>query len=111
MDDLNQRLTEILNDEESMNRVRALAENILSGNGSKPDESDSNGSSSAEIGKIMGIISKLKSHNDDKRTALLIALKPNLSKEKQDKVDTAIKLLKLIEMLPLLKESGILNIF
>ena len=105
MDDLSQKLTEILNDEESMNKVRSLAENILSNNETQSNSDDNFGLSANELSMIMGIISRLKNGKDDKRTALLSALKPNLSAEKQEKVDVAIKLLKLIEILPLLKES------
>lgn len=111
MDDLSQKLTEILNDEESMNKVRSLAENILSNNETQSNSDDNFGLSANELSMIMGIIGRLKNSKDDKRTALLSALKPNLSAEKQEKVDVAIKLLKLIEILPLLKESGILSIF
>ncbi|MBQ9355411.1 MAG: hypothetical protein IJT84_07010 [Clostridia bacterium] len=111
MDDLSQKLTEILNDEESMNKVRSLAENILSNNETQSNSDDNFGLSANELSMIMGIIGRLKNGKDDKRTALLSALKPNLSAEKQEKVDVAIKLLKLIEILPLLKESGILSIF
>lgn len=111
MDDLSQKLTEILNDEESMNKVRSLAENILSNNETQSNSDDNFGLSANELSMIIGIIGRLKNGKDDKRTALLSALKPNLSAEKQEKVDVAIKLLKLIEILPLLKESGILSIF
>ena len=111
MDDLSRKLTEILNDEESMNKVRSLAENILSNNETQSNSDDNFGLSANELSMIMGIIGRLKNGKDDKRTALLSALKPNLSAEKQEKVDVAIKLLKLIEILPLLKESGILSIF
>ena len=111
MDDLSRKLSEILNDEESMNKVRSLAENLLSSDENGDNEAENYGLSAGELSKIMGIIGRLKNGKDDKRTALLAALKPNLSKEKQEKVDVAIKLLKLIEILPLLKESGILNIF
>ncbi len=111
MDDLNRKLAEILNDEESMNKVRSLAENLLSNSENENEKAENYGLSVNELGTIMGIIGRLKNSKDDKRTALLSALKPNLSKEKQEKVDVAIKLLKLIEILPLLKESGILSIF
>ena len=47
---------------------------------------------------------------DDSRVRLLLALKPNLSPERQAKVDSAIKILKLIELAPLLREMGILNL-
>ncbi len=112
MDDLNQKLTEILNDPESMNRVREMAESILSDNDKKSEATDESilGSlNGAELGNIMSIVSKLNQKNDDPRTNLLVALKPHLSEQKREKVDTAIKILRLLELLPILKESGVLG--
>ncbi len=114
MDNLSSKLSEILNDEESMKKVKALAEGLLSDGVSEEknnNSSESTGLSANELNSVISIINRLKSSGDDRRTALLLALKPNLSKEKQEKVDTAVKLLKLIELLPYLKESGILSIF
>ena len=45
----------------------------------------------------------------DPRINLLLALRPNLTKERQAKVDSAIKILKLIEFAPMLKEMGLFN--
>ncbi len=113
MEDLSQKLADILNDPESMEKVRNLASNILSGDNEEKPVQSQEGSmvSPNEMKAIMNIMGRLKNGNDDRRTALLLALKPNLSKEKQEKVDTAVKLLKLVELLPYLKESGILSIF
>ena len=112
MDDLSAKLNEILSDEKSLNQFKALAENLLSSEKEeKENGSEGFGISGDEAQKILGVFSRLKTREDDKRTALLSALRPNLSPEKQKRVDTAIKLLKLIDMLPLLKESGILNLF
>jgi len=62
-----------------------------------------------ELMNIMSIVSKLNTKNDDARTNLLAALKPHLSEPKREKVDTAIKILRLLELLPILKESGVLG--
>lgn len=115
MDDLSQKLASVLNDPESMERVRQMAESILGEN--KTDEPQSSplqdiGSALGvnEMQSIMGIISKLKGAGNDPRVQLLNALKPHLSEPKREKVDTAIKILKVIEILPFLRESGIFNI-
>ena len=42
MDDLNKKLTEILNDPESMNRVRQMAESILTDNNQKEETNNEN---------------------------------------------------------------------
>ena len=112
MDDLSQKLGSILNDPDSMNRIRQMAENIL-GEEQNNTPAAQNGISemlgAEELGKVMSIISKLKSGANDPRSNLLSALKPHLSEPKRDKVDTAIKILKIIELLPLIKDTGLLN--
>ncbi|MBE6787187.1 MAG: hypothetical protein E7537_02440 [Ruminococcaceae bacterium] len=110
MDDLNKKLADILNNPESMNRVKEMAESILSQNESPPqDDSVFGNVNSDELMNIMSIVSKLNQKNDDARTNLLSALKPHLSEPKREKVDTAIKILRLLDLLPILKESGILG--
>lgn len=61
--------------------------------------------------KMIGLISALGSGADDKRAGLLLALKPHLSKERQERVERAVKLLKIASLLPVLKEQGLLDIF
>ena len=107
MDDLSERLNEILKDEKSMEKVRNLAESLLS----KGEEKNENGFEGEDVSKIISVLSSIRQRGDDKRTALLLALRENLSPEKQQKVDTAVKLLRLIDMLPYLRSSGILDLF
>jgi hypothetical protein len=45
----------------------------------------------------------------DMNAELLLALKPHLRDENQHKVDNAVKMSKMMAMIPFLKESGILN--
>ena len=59
----------------------------------------------ASFAKIAGLLSAAGSTSADER--LLLALKPLLREENRGKVDTAMRLLKLISLLPLLKESGL----
>ena len=110
MDDLSEKIAGILNDPDSMEQVKKMTENLFSGENT---ESTDNGSSSPpleNIGAIMSIVSKLNGNNDNDRTRLLNALKPYLSEKKQAKTDNAIKLLKIIELWPLIKESGMFNL-
>ncbi|MFQ8951546.1 MAG: hypothetical protein ACLR56_00015 [Oscillospiraceae bacterium] len=51
----------------------------------------------------------MKNTADDSRVQLIYALRPHLSAERQARADTAIRLLKLLDMLPFIKESGILK--
>ncbi len=107
MDDFNAKLTEILNDPKSMEKVRQMAENLL---GDGEEERSADLPDPEELNSVMSLLTRFKSCGNDARTGLLIALKPHLGAERQAKVDTAIKLLKLIELLPYLKESGLLNL-
>lgn len=112
MDDLNQKLAQILNDDESMNRIRKMAESLLSDKPEPKPEQDASPIGIVDSNELMGImslVSKLNTQNSDARTDLLKALKPHLSEPKREKVDTAIKILRLLELLPVLKESGVLG--
>lgn len=115
MDDLNRKLEEILSDPESMEKVRMMAESLL-GDGDDRDESSASGEAGNEspftkedFNRITGILGHIGSGRNDNRANLLLALKPHLSERRREKVDSAIKLLKLIDALPLLKEAGILD--
>lgn len=112
MDDLNRRLEDILNDPESMKKVRQMAGALLEDDEPREEESETDESpfSGADIGRIMGVLNRVGKSTDDNRAKLLLALKPHLTDKRRRKVDTALKLLKLIEALPLLKEAGILDL-
>lgn len=57
------------------------------------------------IMKLMDVFSQLNS--SDKNTELLLALKPHLREENQAKVDRAVRLMKLMSVFMLLRESGL----
>lgn len=46
---------------------------------------------------------------EDENTKLLMALKPHFSEKRQEKIDQAVKMLRLLSVLPLLKDSGLLG--
>ena len=114
MDELSEKLASLLNDPDTMERVRTMAENLLGDNSPAQEQQPSTDISSMlpgeDLGKIISIISQLKNTGNDSRTVLLNALKPHLSEPKREKVDTAIKILRLLELLPLIKDTGLLNI-
>lgn len=65
-----------------------------------------------DIDMIMKLGELMSNMNaNDKNTQLLLALKPHLRPENRKKVDNALKLMKIINLLPLLRDSGILNGF
>lgn len=114
------KIGEILADEESMKQLTELAQMLSSDASESTDETeetmcdasdgDEGGSGFPDIGTIMkltGLMGALS--QKDKNAELLLALKPHLGEEKQKKVDKAIKLLKLLAVWNMAKESGLLN--
>ena len=116
MDDIASKITQILGDEDGMKKISQLASSLMSQNESKQEPQNPQFSDMqidpVQMGNIMKMISLLKSNNkDDNNTRLLVALKPHLSHDRQKKVDKAISILKIVKLLPLLKESGLNTLF
>lgn len=109
MDDLSEMLGSIMNDPESMQQIKELAE-MLNGSSSPEDANTQSSSPTPDMNVLMNM-AKLLSDNsaDDKNRTLLLALKPHLSAGRQPKVDRAIKLLRLYSMFISLRDSGMLS--
>lgn len=112
MDDLMSRLNELLSDEESVRQLSELAQmmNSETTEGSENKQSDEENGDQPDLSsiiKLTGIISAAS--QQDKNTDLLLALKPHLGEEKQKRVDKAIKLLKLLAIWNIAKDSGLLQ--
>lgn len=73
----------------------------------KSDGIDFSGINIDMILKLGDIMSSLNS--TDKDTELLLALKPYLREKNQTKIDTAIKLFRIISLLPALKDMGLFD--
>lgn len=109
MDDIGEKLSAILNDPEGMEKIKKMAENMLGTSEQKEKEPlEELGVDLSTLSRAMSLLKNKSTEND--RIKLLLALKPHLSAEKRDRVDTAVKILKLLDMAPLLKEMGIFNI-
>lgn len=62
------------------------------------------------LGSMMKLVPLLSTVNrEDDSTRLLRALRPLLSESRRSKVDEAIKILQIMRMLPILKESGVFS--
>ncbi len=87
------------------------------GGGASPSQaaSPSFGTSEGGIGpEMLGMVTKLapllsQVNREDDSTRLLRALRPLLSSSRQKKVDEAMKILQMMRLLPLLKESGVFS--
>lgn len=123
MEDMTAKIKEILSDEESMKQLNELAQMFSSpdnseNNNMKSNNNINNNKPSAnndvlgfDISKLMQIQQIMSKTENDKNTDLLLALKPLLKKERRERVDKAVKILKLLAVWNILKESGLLNDF
>ena len=79
------------------------------GGGGPAAPSGNSGLPNLDISKLLRVQQLLSQKNDNSRTALLRALKPHLAEENRKKVDEAVRILMLLDLLPLIKESGLLG--
>lgn len=115
MDDLSGKINQLLSDPESMEKIKALAGMLSGGGGSDDGESDDipaskSGGDDLNIDpemlmKITNAVRLMK--RDDPRVDLLLALKKNLSAPRQKRVDEAIRILRLLSLMPVLKEQNL----
>lgn len=111
MDNLN--VSDLLSNlkSEDIESLKSAASEIL-GNSSKQshggetNESNSLGLDFSAISKLSGLMGGVNSN--DKRFELIRAIKPMLSESRRYKADEALKMLQLFEMLPKLREQGML---
>ena len=110
MDDFAEKISSILSDEESMKQLGDLAAMLgLSPDGSTQQEAPK-ASENLDMSAITGLMQKMKGFQpDDDNTRFLLALRPLLGEEKQNKIDRAVKILRLLNLLPLISESGLLG--
>lgn len=96
-----------------------LFEQLMDAEDNKSESTDADRSDSSESGDVLGgidleaimrmgeLMSQMNKQDDS--TRLLLALKPHLKPENRRKVDSAMKLMKIMNILPLLRDSGILD--
>ncbi len=116
--DISEKLTEIMSDPEALKNLKQVADSLFSG-GQEPATPEINSPikpagaddlfGGLDPAAIMSVIGALKSDSNDDRARLLFALKPYLSEKRRERVDGAVKMLKVISVLPILKEQGILK--
>ncbi len=95
-----------------MNDIAGLLGSLLSGGGNGDGGGDDNSDIFGDIDpemllKILDIASKMG--GNDANTALLTALRPLLKAENRPKLDRAATLMKLISIIPLLRDAGLLS--
>ena len=120
MDDLAAKLGELLQSPGALDNIKNLA-GLLGGNSEQnenqtsspsPPVPEQSGGFPGIDGDTVKMVSKLAPllssfRREDDNTRFLHALRPMLCPERQKKLDEAIKLLQLMRVLPLLKDSGL----
>ncbi len=103
----------------SQNEIQSLLQNFIGGSSAAPQNNSTpvqNSTSSPAssfipdanmIAKLAPLLSQMG--KDDKTTNLLNALRPMLSTERGAKIDQAIRILQLMRLFPVIKESGMLQ--
>lgn len=135
MDDLSAQLNQILSDPQSMSQIQSLISSMgLGGDSAKsspPPPQPSGQSNANALASLLGsgstsassplagadmisaftrlapLLSQIQQEDDS--TRLLHALRPMLSEKRQKKVDEAVRIIHLLRLLPLIKETGILG--
>jgi len=106
VEDIMGRISELLSDEESVKQLSELAQMLVSEEGAENE----NTSEQPDLSSLMKLTSLVgAASNDTRNTDLLLALKPHLGADKQKRVDKAIKLMKLLAMWNIAKNSGLLQ--
>lgn len=106
MDDISEKISSLLNSPDGMDKIRSVAEKLL-GDG-KPPVADDSGISPENMASLINIAKAMSSKREDSRVKLLLALKPHLSEERGKRVDKAVKIIELMNIAPLLQNSGLL---
>ncbi len=119
MDDLFGKMQELLSDPESMKQISELAQMLQGEANAAPDppppescESEAADSSGLPFDPMLLLrLGELwqNSQKQDENTALLLALRPHLREDRREKVDRAVRLLRLMTVWGTLKESGMLQ--
>ena len=134
MDDISSRINQILSDPQSMQQLQTLAQSLgLSAPAETAAQplSSSGGIDMSQVGALLSqfglgqqqqappppsidmnsILQIQKAMqlfaNGNKNVELLRSLRPLLSERRQKKVDDAVRIMQLIQMLPMLKEAGL----
>ena len=122
MDDLSAAIRDLLQDPQSMAQIQNLAQSL-----GLNDQSPAGTNTQNPLQALLPAVSQpqntdpmlsmlmraapllSKANEEDDASRLLTALRPLLSEPRQKKLDDAGRILKLLHLLPLLRESGLLQ--
>ena len=103
MSEMQDAINQILIDPEAMKQVQSLGEQLgLSKPQPKPEPKPEGLGALTKLAPLMNNFSA-----DDEVSRLLEALRPFLGEEKRRRLDQAARLMRLIKVIPLIKDSGL----
>ena len=107
MSEMQDAINRIMNDPEAMKQVQSLGEQLgLSKPAPKPEPKPA--ADTGMLSAVQSLAPMLGSFSaDDNVSRLFNALRPFLGEEKRQKLDQAQRLMKLIKVIPLIKDSGL----
>ena len=114
MDDLNEKLNRLLSDPEGMAKIQSMMAALSGGEASLPSAPaappPSPPAALPDVGALTRLLPLLTGVGEESEdTRLLAALKPYLRGERARRLDESMRLLKLVKILPLLQEQGVLG--
>lgn len=105
MDDISSAISSLLEDSEKLESLKSMVSSILPQNS---NEEKSENIIPADTAKIISTVNMIKNGmKDNDSTKLLLSLRPYMSEDKKHKIDEAVKIMKLMSILPLLTENGL----
>ena len=110
MEDLSEKLSGILSDPSAMKEIAALASQLgvdTSGVHNEPEPKPAD-DTAAMLSSLMPMLGSMK--QDDETTRLLEAMKPFLSEERQIKLDKAKRLIRIMKLMPLIKDMPLFDL-
>ena len=114
MDDLTEKLSSILNDPQAMKEVAALASQLgmdMPGVHTEQPAPVVSAPKRDEASVLSGLIPMLGAlKQDDDTVRLLEAMRPFLSEERQQKLDKAKRLIRVMKLMPLMKDLPLFDL-
>ena len=114
MENIQDKIAEIMADPEALSQVQNLGKMLGLGSDepAAPPPSPNPDSNELLSGEALGAITKLMpllsmANQEDDTSRLLAALRPFLSEEKCRRLDSAKRMLRIMKLLPALKEGGL----
>ncbi len=107
MSELQDTINQILSDPEAMKQVQSLGEQLglSSPKPPPPPKPEPGNEMMTALGSLAPLMRQMG--GDDELSRLLDALRPFLGQERLERLDQAKRLMRLVKMIPLIKDSGL----